>query len=254
MEVIHMNVDELKNYANVRGLNLGQAEKDYYQNIILFILYNKVSKELVFKGGTALAKCYNLNRFSEDLDFTVSKSNTFTEYISNGLTEFNIIYSMKKITDSEGSKKYKIRLEGPLYKGLEKTLCGVTVDFSFREKILMEPNPITIGYHMDILPVFEVYAMKKEEIMAEKVRALMTRKSARDLYDLIFLINSGTVVPRKIVEEKLKFCKIIFDEKALIDNCLSLKGIWTSELKSLVKSIPNFEQYLSEIKGFSWIK
>ena len=31
--------EELREYARLRGLNLGQAEKDYFQNIILFILY-----------------------------------------------------------------------------------------------------------------------------------------------------------------------------------------------------------------------
>ena len=29
--------EELRGYARLRGLNLGQAEKDYFQNIILFL-------------------------------------------------------------------------------------------------------------------------------------------------------------------------------------------------------------------------
>lgn len=48
---------------------MGQAEKDYFQEIILFILYREFGRELVFKGGTALTKCYGFDRFSEDLDF-----------------------------------------------------------------------------------------------------------------------------------------------------------------------------------------
>ncbi len=61
---------ELQEYAQIKKLNLGQAEKEYFQNIVLFILYEQFGKELVFKGGTALSKAYGLERFSEDLDFT----------------------------------------------------------------------------------------------------------------------------------------------------------------------------------------
>jgi len=64
---------ELKEYAKLKRLNLGQSEKEYFQNIVLFIIYERVGREMVFKGGTAMNRCYNLNRFSEDLDFTVEK-------------------------------------------------------------------------------------------------------------------------------------------------------------------------------------
>ncbi|MDO8553680.1 MAG: nucleotidyl transferase AbiEii/AbiGii toxin family protein [Candidatus Micrarchaeota archaeon] len=249
-----MNIDELKKYGNLKGLNLGQAEKDYYQNIILFIFYNKASKDLVFKGGTALAKCYGLNRFSEDLDFTLTNSADFIELIENGLSEFGISNSIKEIGDAKNSKKYKIKIEGPLYKGSEKTLCSITIDFSLREKILMDPNITTIGYHMDIIPVFDVYVMKKEEVMSEKVRAIMTRKSARDLYDLVFLIRLGVVTEKEIVNEKLKLYNITFDEKEFNKRCLGITDIWGSELKSLVKNVPDIEEYLAEIEKFSWIK
>ncbi len=46
--------EELKEYAKRRGLNLGQAEKDYFQNILLFILYQHYGKSLIFKGGIDL--------------------------------------------------------------------------------------------------------------------------------------------------------------------------------------------------------
>lgn len=47
-------------------------EKDLYLTIILAELQNtKLHENLVFKGGTCLAKAYlNYHRFSEDLDFT----------------------------------------------------------------------------------------------------------------------------------------------------------------------------------------
>ncbi|MBI5636243.1 nucleotidyl transferase AbiEii/AbiGii toxin family protein [Candidatus Micrarchaeota archaeon] len=254
MEAVRMNELELRKYANVRGLNLGQAEKDYFQNMALFVLYSRVSKELVFKGGTALAKCYGLNRFSEDLDFTASQWLDFTDYVGKGLDEFNLAHSMKEAKASPNSKKFKVKIEGPLYKQSEKTLCSLTLDFSLREKVLMEPDSVTIGLHMDVIPVFDVYVMKKEEIMAEKIRALFSRESARDLYDLVFLIRGGAIADKKIVGEKLEFIQTSFDEKKLMNRCRQLEGIWASELKSLVRTAPDFNQYLSEVKRFSWIR
>src|SRR3990167_3542874 len=54
-----------------KGLfNKEYAEKDYFQDLLLFNIY-KQTNLLIFKGGTALYKLYGLQRFSEDLDFTL---------------------------------------------------------------------------------------------------------------------------------------------------------------------------------------
>ena len=48
-------------------------EKDYWVTYALYTLFNdEIGKETVFKGGTALSKCYNMiERFSEDIDLVV---------------------------------------------------------------------------------------------------------------------------------------------------------------------------------------
>lgn len=49
------------------------VEKDYWVTYALHTIFkNKIGEEVVFKGGTALLKCYNLiQRFSEDIDLVV---------------------------------------------------------------------------------------------------------------------------------------------------------------------------------------
>lgn len=51
------------------------VEKDYWVTYALHTIFkNKIGEEAVFKGGTALLKCYNLiQRFSEDIDLVVLK-------------------------------------------------------------------------------------------------------------------------------------------------------------------------------------
>lgn len=49
------------------------VEKDYWVTLALYrIFHSEMAKEIVFKGGTALSKCYKLiERFSEDIDVVV---------------------------------------------------------------------------------------------------------------------------------------------------------------------------------------
>jgi len=48
-------------------------EKDYWVTYALYTIFNdSIGKDTVFKGGTALSKCYNMiDRFSEDIDLVV---------------------------------------------------------------------------------------------------------------------------------------------------------------------------------------
>ena len=65
-----IDFDTLKKIAKIKGINnIGFAEKDYFQELILLGI-SREAPELVFKGGTALYKMHGLNRFSEDLDFS----------------------------------------------------------------------------------------------------------------------------------------------------------------------------------------
>lgn len=47
--------ETIKRIANLTGLKLFQQEKNYIQTLILRSIYSKISRELVFKGCTALA-------------------------------------------------------------------------------------------------------------------------------------------------------------------------------------------------------
>ncbi len=63
----------LESMKSVLGYNLGQAESDYLQHILLLFLSRRSGNWLVIKGGTTLQKAHGLNRFSDDLDFTSKK-------------------------------------------------------------------------------------------------------------------------------------------------------------------------------------
>jgi len=63
--------------AAAKGLPSEMIEKDFWVCWILKKLFslNEINNELLFKGGTSLSKVYNLiERFSEDIDITISRS------------------------------------------------------------------------------------------------------------------------------------------------------------------------------------
>lgn len=237
--------EELKEYAKIRRLNLGQAEKDYFQAVALFIIYQNYGKELVFKGGTALSKCFGLNRFSEDLDFTAKEKPDIAK-IENGFKRFKIDFEKEPEEYPDGLKTV-FRIKGPLYAGIRQSLCRFTIDISLREKVLLKPEIKTIGRFLEEIPSFEVFVMQQKEILAEKIRALMTRNKARDIYDLWFLLNKGIEFDRELANEKMKYYKEKFDLGLFYKRLKMKKPIWEPELRPLVPRVPDFKAVLAFI-------
>src|SRR3989344_4387527 len=101
----------LMKVAKKKGLlNKEYIEKDYFQDLLLFNIY-KQTNLLIFKGGTALYKLYDLQRFSEDLDFTLIGDLDIEKTIKKVL--FNIEGSeIKNIKKLRNSVSIKIALKG----------------------------------------------------------------------------------------------------------------------------------------------
>ena len=74
---LHQNIPLFKDAvkATAQHMNIPPefVEKDYWITYALFAIFkDKIGKDTVFKGGTALSKCYNMiERFSEDIDLVV---------------------------------------------------------------------------------------------------------------------------------------------------------------------------------------
>lgn len=238
--------EELKEYAMARGLkNLGHAEKDYFQNIILFILSQNYGKNLVFKGGTALNKCFGLNRFSEDLDFTAKEKISLAK-LETGLKRFRIEFETENKEYANGLKAI-LRIKGPLYIGVPPSKCKLILDFSLRENILLKPRIKNIGRFLEEIPSFDVFVMQEKEILAEKTRAIMTRAKARDVYDLWFLLEKGILFDKDLVEKKLEYYKEKWSFDKFAESITMKKIVWETELKPTITTIPDFNKVKKEI-------
>ena len=102
-------------------------------------------------------------------------------------------------------------IHGPLYVGTRRSMCSLKMDISWREEIVMDPENITVYPIYDELFPYLALCMNKEEILSEKIRAILTRDANRDLYDLFFLIKKGIELDIDMVNKKLEFYDMEFE-------------------------------------------
>jgi hypothetical protein len=197
-------------------------ERDYCLAWFLVGLSRSQLREaLVFKGGTALKRCYFGDyRFSEDLDFTLAEPREFDAI----LTGLEAVYAEVQrasgivVRFARGDRKrhqnshtFYLSYEGPLPAAAPKE---VKVDVTIREQLVrpVKDRPVLRGYeeYADLPEdaLVRVYAL--EEIAVEKLVALTdkARNEPRDLYDLWHLTSEAgidlvTLVPE--VQAKLAF-------------------------------------------------
>lgn len=147
----------------------------FAQDLIIDIIYTHFPRAVVH-GGTAIWRCYNGNRFSEDIDVYVSKKSNEDKIFDNFLT------SLK----SRGFvvKKFK-RTANSIFSKFE--LSGVEIRFEavFRDikNFLVKPFELADGTFAN------VYTLSPEDLLLEKSLAYKSRKKVRDLYDIWFLSN-----------------------------------------------------------------
>ncbi len=246
-----LNRAELDKYGPP-GFNMGQKEKDYAQHWVLSYL-SQSGFEGIFKGGTCLQKAFNLPRYSEDLDFTL---NDAKEPDLDALAAFLSAAGFREISfkkeENDVSKSVKMRFQGPLYSGKLMSEGTITLDFSKREKTLAVSKPaMIIPPYPDMLP-YQIKVMDKEEMTAEKLRAILTRKSARDLFDLYFLLHQKAKLQRYMVDKKLGYYGMLLENAIFEKRVAGLKNIWKKEMSVLTVNVIDYEivakQVLEEVK------
>ena len=245
-----LNYEELENIARLKRLSLANVEKDYLQNLILFSIYSQVSKELVFKGGTCLYKIYKLDRFSEDLDFTLN-GKTDAEKIANKIISdlllLNIKGKIKEIKEYGNEINVRLIFNGPLYKGGKETQCFIPLNISLKEQVLIDPKGENIVSLYKEIPNFMVFAMHEKEILAEKVRAIFSRQKPRDVYDIWFLLEKNVNFDIELINKKLALYKFKFNMNEFKSRIEKVKGFWQTDLKNLITRELEFEKAKREI-------
>lgn len=132
---------------------------------------NNKSDDFILKGGTALLKCYKLDRFSEDIDLDSRNKRNIANIIDEFCKKNGYTYTIPKNTDT--TKRFMINYDNELKK--------LKVEVSYRRTNIKDTEYTKI----DNILVYNI-----NELCLMKGMAYSGRDKIRDLYDICFICNN----------------------------------------------------------------
>ncbi|AXE21379.1 nucleotidyl transferase AbiEii/AbiGii toxin family protein [Runella rosea] len=213
--------------ADVLRIPAIYVEKDYWVTYALRAVFSHViGQDTVFKGGTALSKCYQMiERFSEDIDLVVmrhegesdnklkTKLKTIGKVVSEGLPEIEV----PNITQKMGMNRKTAHTYAKEFEGgygqvrdsiiIEATWLGYYEPFTTRPmnsmigEMLLANNQAALAEQYGLLP-FEVRVLEPTRTLCEKIMSLVRfsygenpiedlKQKIRHTYDLHQLLQQA---------------------------------------------------------------
>ena len=215
----------LKSYQVDNIYDRKNAMKEIMQEIVLCGLSRAgFFKEAAFYGGTALRIFYGLDRFSEDLDFSLEQINLdfdLCSYFPVLEKEVKTFGLNVEIQEKEKTKDSNIRsafLKGNtkehllLFYADERVVGSVDKNEVVKIKFEVDTNPpafATYEHKYRLLPVpYEIRLYDMPSLFAGKIHAVIcrgwqSRIKGRDLYDYIFYLSKAVTVNQKHLRARL---------------------------------------------------
>lgn len=257
---------EISKSAHKLGLGDRTIEKDYVLTWVLHAIANSPLREqMAFKGGTALKKIYIPEyRFSEDLDFTLLDLEMTNEALASNIAALfqwlrenaNLALEIRKIdVHASGDPAFYLNYVGPLQGQIASRFLkvdftrGEVLAFPLRELPVLSPYSDLKGREA-LLPVYSL-----EEILAEKLRSLLTRAEPRDLYDIHYILDHQLV---DVEEMKFRMTEkftakgfVVSDLNAILEKREKVfQRLWESRLGGQMPDIPPLDTVIRETKRF----
>lgn len=214
----------LQQYETKNIYDKKNALKEIMQEIVLCGLSRAgFFKEAAFYGGTALRIFYGLDRFSEDLDFSLITADSnfdLTKYFPTLEKEVRSFGLNVTITEKEKSIDSNIKsafLKGNTKEHLmmfytDQPIIGIPDTELIKIKFEVDicpPQYATFEHQYRLLPIpFEVNLYDASSLFAGKIHAVICRSwqnriKGRDLYDYVFYLARKTPVNIAHLRERL---------------------------------------------------
>lgn len=239
-----LNKETAHNLSKELKIDLFTVYREYLQLLFLKYFYSqKETERIFFKGGTALRFLSGSFRFSEDLDFTSLVGKEKLKKIIN--------QSLNDLEKEAGAITFKEKktianaFSGRIFQKLDEFTFSLTIrlDFSLREK----PFSADTSFIESIFPIGpypQISHLKIEEIMAEKIRAVLVRIRGRDVFDLWFMLSKKVPVDWSLVNKKMSLYKKTANLKKLITK---IEAFPPGEIKNdLARFLPTTHRHLVE--------
>jgi predicted nucleotidyltransferase component of viral defense system len=252
---------EISRMAHRLGLGDKTIEKDYVLTWVLLAIANSPLRErLAFKGGTALKKVYAPDyRFSEDLDFTLLDDISNEDLIAEIEAlfawlrrEVNITLAVRRVeTHQTGNPTLYLNYVGPLRADLSSRFFKTDLT---RDEVLLFPlveAPLQVPYSDCSGRAETLRTYSLEEILAEKLCALLARTEPRDLYDVHYLLANRLADAQAVsyrLGEKMTHNRL---KQAGLGDVLARKQaiferLWEPRLRGQMPSLPHLDTVIRE--------
>ncbi|MFZ3063622.1 MAG: nucleotidyl transferase AbiEii/AbiGii toxin family protein [Actinomycetota bacterium] len=268
-------LSELKTKAAQSRVDISVLERGYVIGWVLEGIFDdpSLSESLVFKGGTALRKVYfPAYRFSEDPDFTMVKSlaelgkdqirASLDRACKNVYEQSGIELMLADFRQTRDELDEEAFLGKIQYVGPRRHRAGnpprVKLDMTLYEKVLLEPNNLPLMHPYsdaeDCYAVVSTYRL--EEIVAEKLRAILQRTRSRDIYDLWYFLKYhkdalNLVATKDVFRKKCEYKGVDFKgiedffKPELLE---SHKLAWEPSMKRQVINLPPFAEVEDDLR------
>ena len=246
--------EKIKKYS-VKNINEEvNALKEITQEIILYALaQTDFFSKAYFCGGTCLRIVYGLERFSEDLDFSMTAPdpsfnfNHYMEQVVKILKEYGLDMEVGRKKDDTFVKvrelkqdSLKWKLSFPTNTRLKKIMIKLEIDSNPPLHAVVE-NKI-----LDFPLLHRISVGAKETLFAGKIHALLCRNysKGRDWYDFLWYIKSGCKINIKHLEAALNQAGPYKEQNVVINRSFLLqefsKKIDTNNWEAIVKDVEKF--------------
>lgn len=273
-----MNYSEKLKVAGLRyNLETYQDEVNTSRELLQYCILTSLSKsgffdQTAFLGGTSLRLFRGLDRFSEDLDFSVKTANknfdfsSYLDFVQKDLYDMGIQAEIKNKSKPDTTVKKAF---------VKDNSIAQLLDFSWATRKTDTPQKISIKLEVDSNPpegaTFETKIIPFPErqkltlydassSFAGKCHALLTRKyiKGRDWYDYLFYVANNIQPNYKLLTNALKqtgdykFSEKIISPKNLI-NSLNNK-IESLDMKFITEDMNGFVSFKQMKKISEWDK
>lgn len=225
-------IEQMLSHYEIKNTNDEvNALKEIIQELVLSGLSRSgFFDEAAFYGGTALRIFYKLDRFSEDLDFSLLSPNKnfdlskYFSFIEKEIKSYGLNLKITIKHKSIDSNVTSAFLKGDTLEHVLKFFPSEVeheYDHLLKElKIKFEidinpPSGATYDMQYKLLPSpHQIRLYDKESLFAGKIHAILcrnwkTRIKGRDLYDYIFFIANKTNINLELLRNKLIESKYI---------------------------------------------
>jgi predicted nucleotidyltransferase component of viral defense system len=179
----------------------------------------KFLNNLVFVGGTMLRLCFDLNRFSIDLDFWIIR-----EIDPKQLFKNLRFYLAKFYTLTDSALKFHTLLFE-----LKKKDYPRSLKIEIRKGLKRIRTELALAYSKYSNTQVLVRVISLQDIMEAKINAFLERKEIRDVFDIEFLYKRG--VRLNVEKPKLQRILKIIDSFTTRDYSVKLGSLLEEEYR-----------------------